>query len=349
MLCLPANACVLAGSPGDPHQAFRIGDWAWGVQFHSEFSDVAMRFYIDAYEDTLTREGLDPLRLHEDVRATAKSASLLRAIELNGVSVDKNQHAFRLGRYIAHHGAAAVQPLVASVAVPRRTVVQMPESLDTLIGAREALLSAYQNDAYARRYRDVVDRIRAAESRIAGAAGLSLTRAVAANLAKLMAYKDEYEAARLYADPAYLEKLRQQFDGVPGRDYALNFYLAPPWLAKRDEHGHLQKKRFGPWILPAFRVLAKLKGLRGTPLDVFGHTDERRDERRLIADYIALVNEFCATLDAERLPVVLQLASLPDDIRGFGHVKARNVAAAERKRERLLDAYRMPVRSAAIA
>ncbi|RQR25957.1 indolepyruvate ferredoxin oxidoreductase family protein [Burkholderia sp. Bp9142] len=275
--------------------------------------------------------------------------SLLRAIELNGVSVEKNQHAFTLGRYIAHHGAAAVQPIVEPVAAPRRTVVRIPESLDTLIGARQALLTAYQNDAYARRYRDVVDRIRAREAGIGGASGLPLTRAVAANLAKLMAYKDEYEVARLYADPAYLEKLRQQFDGVPGRDYTLNFYLAPPLLAKRDEHGHLRKKRFGAWVLPAFRVLAKLKGLRGTPFDVFGHTAERRDERRLIADYIALVDEFCATLDAERLPVALQLANLPDDIRGFGHVKARNMAAAEQKRERLLAAYRMPMRSAASA
>jgi indolepyruvate ferredoxin oxidoreductase len=276
-------------------------------------------------------------------------ASLLRAIELNGVSVDKNQHAFNLGRHIAHHGVAAVQPLVEPAAAPQRIVVQMPESLDTLIGAREALLSAYQNGAYARRYRDVVERIRAKESGIGGASGLPLTRAVAANLAKLMAYKDEYEVARLYADPAYLEKLRQQFDGVPGRDYKLYFHLAPPLLAKRDEHGHLQKKRFGPWILPAFRVLAKLKALRGTPFDVFGHTAERRDERRLIADYIALVDEFCATLDTGRLPVALQLANLPDDIRGFGHVKARNMAAAEKKRERLLEAYRTPMRSVAIA
>ncbi|RQR27647.1 indolepyruvate ferredoxin oxidoreductase family protein [Burkholderia sp. Bp9143] len=275
--------------------------------------------------------------------------SLLRAIELNGVSVQKNQHAFTLGRYIAHHGAAAVQSIVEPAAAPRRTVVQMPESLDTLIGARQALLTAYQNDAYARRYRDVVDRIRAREAGIGGASGLPLTRAVAANLAKLMAYKDEYEVARLYADPAYLEKLRQQFDGVPGRDYTLSFYLAPPLLAKRDEHGHLQKKRFGAWVLPAFRVLAKLKGLRGTPFDVFGHTAERRDERRLIADYIALVDEFCATLDAQRLPVALQLANLPDDIRGFGHVKARNMAAAEQKRERLLQTYRMTMRSAAVA
>ncbi|RQZ11049.1 indolepyruvate ferredoxin oxidoreductase family protein [Burkholderia sp. Bp9031] len=276
-------------------------------------------------------------------------ASLLRAIELNGVSVEKNQHAFKLGRYIAHHGAAAMQPIIEPVAAPRQTVVRMPESLDTLIGTRVALLSAYQNDAYARRYRDVIDRIRAKEAAITGASALPLTRAVAANLAKLMAYKDEYEVARLYADPAYLEKLRQQFDGVPGRDYTLNFYLAPPLLAKRDEHGHLQKKRFGPWVLPVFRMLATLKGLRGTPFDIFGRTAERRDERRLIADYIALVDEFCATLDAERLPVALQLANLPDDIRGFGHVKARNMAAAEHKRERLLQTYRMPMRSAAIA
>ncbi|KML19704.1 MULTISPECIES: indolepyruvate ferredoxin oxidoreductase family protein [Burkholderia] len=276
--------------------------------------------------------------------------SLLRAIELNGVAVEKNQHAFQLGRYIAHHGVAAVQPIIAPAAVPQRIVVQMPESLDTLIGARQALLAAYQNDAYARRYRDVVDRIRAREAGIGGgASGLPLTRAVAANLAKLMAYKDEYEVARLYADPAYLEKLRRQFDGVPGRDYTLNFYLAPPLLAKRDEHGHLQKRRFGAWVLPALRVLAKLKGLRGTPFDVFGRTAERRDERRLIADYIALVDEFCATLDAERLPVALQLANLPDDIRGFGHVKARNMVAAEQKRVRLLQTYRTPMRSAALA
>jgi len=275
--------------------------------------------------------------------------SLLRAIELNGVSVEKNRQAFTLGRYIAHHGAAAVQPAIAAGAAPSHTVVRMPESLDTLIGARQALLTTYQNDAYARCYRDVIERIRAKEAAITGDAAFPLTRAVAANLSKLMAYKDEYEVARLYADPAYLEKLRQQFDGVPGRDYTLNFYLAPPLLAKRDEHGHLQKKRFGPWILPAFRVLAKLKGVRGTPFDVFGHTAERRDERRLIADYIALVGEFCATLDAERLPVALQLAGLPDDIRGFGHVKARNMAAAEQKRARLLQTYRTPTRSAAVA
>ncbi len=276
-------------------------------------------------------------------------SSLLRAIELNGVAVEKNQQAFNWGRYIAQHGDAAVRALVKPAAAPQAVVMQMPESLDKLIASREALLRAYQNDAYARRYRLVVDGIRAKEVEIAGHSKLPLTRAVATNLAKLMTYKDEYEVARLYADPAYLEKLRQQFEGEPGRDYKLSFYLAPPLLAKRDERGHLQKKRFGPWILPAFRVLARMKGLRGTALDVFGKTAERRSERQLIADYVALVDEFRTTLTFERLPVALQLASLPDDIRGFGHVKERNLEAAAKKRQRLLDDYRTPERLTASA
>ena len=172
---------------------------------------------------------------------------------------------------------------------------------------------------------------------------------MATSLAKLMAYKDEYEVARLYADPAYLDKLRQQFEGEPGRDYKLSFHLAPPLLARRDERGNLQKQSFGPWMLPVFRVLARMKGLRGTALDIFGKTAERRGERQLITEYIALVDEFCATLDLERLPAALQLASLPDDIRGFGHVKERNIQAAAKKKARLLDDYRTPERLTASA
>jgi indolepyruvate ferredoxin oxidoreductase len=276
-------------------------------------------------------------------------SSLLRAIELNAVAVEKNQQAFNWGRYIAQHGDAAVRALVKPAAAPQAVVMQMPESLDKLIASREALLTAYQNEAYARRYRRVVDGIRAKETQMGGNSKLPLTRAVATNLAKLMAYKDEYEVARLYADPAYLEKLRQQFEGEPGRDYKLSFYLAPPMFAKRDERGHLQKKRFGPWMLPAFRVLARMKGLRGTALDVFGKTAERRSERQLIADYIALVDEFCVTLESERLSVALQLATLPDDIRGFGHVKERNLLAAAKKKERLLGEYRVRERMTASA
>ncbi|MGN6230848.1 MAG: indolepyruvate ferredoxin oxidoreductase family protein [Trinickia sp.] len=273
-------------------------------------------------------------------------SSLLRAIELNGVSVDKNLRAFHWGRYVAHHGATAVQALVkASVAKPRIEA----QSLDELIAAREAWLTDYQDAAYARRYRQAVDRIREKEIQVARHSGLTLTKAVAENLAKLMAYKDEYEVARLYADPSYLDKLRAQFEGEPGRDYRLNFYLAPPLLAKRDEHGHLRKKRFGPWVMPVFRMLARMKGLRGTAFDVFGKTAERRGERQLIVDYLALVDEFCATLDEHRLSSALELARLPEEIRGFGHVKERNAVAARNKKGRLLQAYREAQRLAVAA
>ncbi|WP_250515936.1 indolepyruvate ferredoxin oxidoreductase family protein [Caballeronia sp. INDeC2] len=269
-------------------------------------------------------------------------ASLKRAIELNGVAVEKNWLAFDWGRYVAQHGAGGLLK-----STQHAIVVKMPESLDTVIATREAFLTAYQSEAYARSYRSVIERIREKEKPLN--AKLPLTRAVAVNLAKLMAYKDEYEVARLYADPAYLDKLREQFEGEPGRDYKLMFHLAPPLFAKRDEHGHLVKKTFGAWMLPAFRVLAKMKRLRGTSLDVFGKTAERRTERRMIADYLALVDELCSTLDEDRFDTALQLAKLPDEIRGFGHVKERNVAAVEKKRERLIERYRARVEMVATA
>ncbi|BAO91726.1 indolepyruvate ferredoxin oxidoreductase family protein [Caballeronia cordobensis] len=269
-------------------------------------------------------------------------ASLKRAIELNNVAVEKNVLAFNWGRFVAQHGVGElIKPAQHAI------VMKMPESLENVIATRETLLTAYQSEAYARSYRSVVERVREKEKSLNPK--LPLTRAVAKNLAKLMAYKDEYEVARLYADPAYLDKLREQFEGEPGRDYKLMFHLAPPLFAKHDEHGHLVKQRFGAWMLPAFRVLAKMKGLRGTSLDVFGKTEERRTERAMIADYIALVDEFCATLDADRFDTALQLARLPDEIRGFGHVKARNMAAVASKRERLIGRYRAPVELAATA
>ncbi|BBQ02237.1 indolepyruvate ferredoxin oxidoreductase (plasmid) [Burkholderia sp. SFA1] len=269
-------------------------------------------------------------------------ASLKRAIELNNVAVEKNVLAFNWGRFVAQHGVGElIKPAQHAI------VMKMPESLENVIATRETLLTAYQSEAYARSYRSVVERMREKEKSLNPK--LPLTRAVAKNLAKLMAYKDEYEVARLYADPAYLDKLREQFEGEPGRDYKLMFHLAPPLFAKHDEHGHLVKQRFGAWMLPAFRVLAKMKGLRGTSLDVFGKTEERRTERAMIADYIALVDEFCATLDADRFDTALQLAKLPDEIRGFGHVKARNMAAVASKRERLIGRYRAPVELAATA
>ncbi|TWG87034.1 indolepyruvate ferredoxin oxidoreductase [Cupriavidus gilardii J11] len=265
-------------------------------------------------------------------------ASLMRAIELNGVSVDKNKLAFAWGRVLAHRGENAVRAEAAPAASVKP--IALPKTLDTLVRDREALLTAYQNPAYAARYRAVVDRIRAAESRLKLGTRLPLTEAVANNLARLMAYKDEYEVARLYADPAFLDKLRAQFEGEPGRDYQLNFWLAPPLLNRRDAEGRLRKQRFGPWTLRAFRVLARLRGLRGTAFDPFGKTAERREERRLIDEYIAMVDEFAASLNIERLDTAIALASLPDDIRGFGHVKEANLRKAAARRQRLLAEYR---------
>ncbi|MGE8331904.1 MAG: DUF6537 domain-containing protein, partial [Paraburkholderia nemoris] len=266
--------------------------------------------------------------------------SLDRAIELNGVAVDKNRLAFEWGRFVAQHGEAAADAFAPRANQQQAIVVQMPESLERLIERNVELLGLYQNEQYAARYRAVIEQMRAKETTLAAGSKLRLTPVVARNLAKLMTYKDEYEVARLYADPAYFDKLRAQFEGEPGRDYKLGFYLAPPLLAKRDEHGHLKKQRFGQWTLPMFRVLAKLKFLRGGAFDVFGKTAERRGERALIDQYIALIDEFCRTLDNNRLDVAMRLANLPDEIRGFGHVKERNVLAAATKRDTWLAEYR---------
>ncbi|MFM0348188.1 indolepyruvate ferredoxin oxidoreductase family protein [Paraburkholderia sp. RL17-347-BIC-D] len=266
--------------------------------------------------------------------------SLDRAIELNGVAVEKNRLAFEWGRYVAHHGEAATDTFAPRTGQQQAIVVQMPESLDRLIERQVERLTLYQNERYAARYVQVAERVRATENAFAAGAKLRLTPVVARNLAKLMAYKDEYEVARLYADPAYMDKLRAQFEGEPGRDYKLVFHLAPPLLAKRAEDGHLKKQRFGQWTLTMFRTLAKLKFLRGTALDVFGKTAERRNERELIEQYIALMEELCLSLDSTNFDLALKLANLPDEIRGFGHVKERNVHAAGIKREKWLTEYR---------
>ena len=266
--------------------------------------------------------------------------SLDRAIELNGVAVAKNRLAFEWGRYVAQHGEAAAEAFTPRSRQQQAIVVQMPESLERLVERNVELLSRYQDEQYAARYKAAVERMRATEMALAAGAKLRLTPVVARNLAKLMTYKDEYEVARLYADPAYLDKLRAQFEGEPGRDYKLAFHLAPPLLAKRDEHGHLKKQRFGQWTLTMFRVLAKLKFLRGGAFDVFGKTAERRDERDLIEQYMALIDEFCHTLDNDRMGAAIRLANLPDEIRGFGHVKERNMSAAALKRDKWLTEYR---------
>ena len=162
----------------------------------------------------------------------------------------------------------------------------------------------------------------------------------ARNLYKVMAYKDEYEVARLYTDGAFAAKLGRQFGG----DFKLKVHMSPPLISRPDpETGVPPKRAFsGRWILPMFRLMAKMKGLRGTAFDIFGHTAERRAERRLVDDYAAVLRELAAGLTAERHPLAVQIAAVPDGIRGFGHIKARNLEAARKREAELLALYRKP-------
>jgi len=207
--------------------------------------------------------------------------------------------------------------------------LQKPQSFEALVADRTAFLTAYQNAAYARSYADLVERVRDAEQRTRGSTVLA--KAVASGLFKLMAYKDEYEVARLYADPRFMEKLGEQFEGKP----VLRFHLAPPVLGRRDAEGRAVKTSFGPWMLGAFRVLAKLRGLRGTALDPFGRTAERRMERQLVADYRAMVEDLLARFERIDFDTALSLARLPEQIRGFGHVKEESIVSARVRWEML--------------
>jgi indolepyruvate ferredoxin oxidoreductase len=165
-----------------------------------------------------------------------------------------------------------------------------------------------------------------------------LAEAVARYAFKLMAYKDEYEVARLYADPSFLRQINSE---VAGDNLTLRFHLAPPLPARKDKVTGLPKKMtFGPWMLPAFRVLAKFKGLRGTALDIFGYSEERRTERKLIADYEALLSEIIGKLTPANHAVAVGLANIPEKIRGFGHVKARHLTAAKADEAALLEQFR---------
>ena len=267
------------------------------------------------------------------------AAAIERAIELNQVAVQANKTAFSWGR------KAAVDPdaveRAATPAAPVR-IVQMTrrksESLADLIATREQFLVAYQSRRYARRYTTLIEQVRAAEEARVGGGSTKLTQAVARYFFKLMAYKDEYEVARLYTDGSFEQQVAAQFEG----DYKLVFNLAPPLLARRNAKGELVKREYGPWMLQVFRVLARLRFLRATPLDLFGRTAERRTERQLIADYEALIGRILRELDGDRLEVAVQLASLPEQIRGFGHVKERHLKAALERQALLLAQFERP-------
>ncbi len=256
-------------------------------------------------------------------------AALLRAIELNGVAVGSNKRSFLWGRR-----AAVDLKRVENTATPAQAiVVQMPQSLDSVIKKRVEFLTAYQNAAYAAQYAELVEKVRAAEGK--HQLGNKLAMAVAKSLFKLMAYKDEYEVARLYTDGRFVEQLATQFEGK----FSVKFNLAPPLFAKKDAKGHLVKAEFGTWMWSAFKLLAKLKGLRGGAFDVFGYTAERKMERALINEYRGMIEGVLNSLDASNHATAVELASLPEQIRGFGHVKEKAVEEYRARKAALLGGH----------
>ncbi len=257
--------------------------------------------------------------------------AILRAVEINGVAVDFNRNAFTWGR------RAAQDPQAVEAVVGRRAREEAsPPDLDALIADRAARLEAYRNAAWAERYRRRVTAVRERENAVMPGR-TELTEAVVRNLHRLMAYKDEYEVARLYTDGRFRRRLEEEFESWE----RLEFHLAPPLLAARDPRtGRLRKSRYGPWMMHAFRVLARLKGLRGTPFDPFGWTAERRRERALIGEYETLLEEILDRLDAGNHGLAVALAALPERIRGFGHVKEAAIHEFEREREQLLSRLR---------
>jgi len=273
-------------------------------------------------------------------------ATILRAIEINGAAVAMNKNAFLWGRR-----AAVDLKRVEEIATPKLAApasMKLSESLDEMITRRVAFLTDYQDASYAKTYSDFVSFVRQAETaKLPGKT--TLTEAVARYYFKLLAVKDEYEVARLHSNGDFEKRIAGQFEG----DYTLNFHLAPPLFAKKDSvTGELKKRQYGPWMMKAFRFLASRKGLRGSALDIFKNTDERRMEQQLKVDYRRLIEEVVAKLAPHNHTLAVQLASIPEDIRGYGHVKERHVKAAkanEAKFKSEFDAAKVVIGIAAVA
>jgi indolepyruvate ferredoxin oxidoreductase len=310
---LPTDAMIerLVGLAGPQAFQLRASSLAQGLFGDAVAANVMMLGYA-------WQQGLLPLTLD----------AIEGAIRANGAAVEMNLRAIAWGRFAATDLAEAER--IAGLAI---LASDQPEPLDRLIGRRIDDLTAYQDRDYARRYSALVDRALAA-SRPFGIAGERLVEAIAVNGYKLMAYKDEYEVARLYAEPAFREGLAGTFSDTR----SLSVWLAPPILSRIDpKTGRPAKRKFGPWVFKAFAVLARLKGLRGTWADPFGRTAERRAERRLIEEYFADIEEAVADLSLATIDAATRLAELPADIRGYGPVKERAIERAEVDRLALKD------------
>lgn len=272
-------------------------------------------------------------------RVPLSHAALMRAMELNGVQIENNQAAFEWGRRCAHD-LAAVRALYQASQVIQ--FVKKP-SLDEMLAKRVEFLTGYQNADYAKQYQDFVAKVRGAEEKLGQ--GTRLSQAVARYLFKLMAYKDEYEVARLHTDAAFTSKISEMFEG----DFKIVHHLAPPTTAQKDDKGQLKKKSYGPWMRKAMGVLAGMKGLRGTALDPFGRTEERKTERALIVEYRQCIETLLKDLSIDKLALAVEIASIPEEVRGYGHVKERNLAAARTKWQGLMQRWNAPAAAAPVA
>lgn len=332
---------VALNTHGTPTAAFvRNADWTFpGGNCETAIAKAVGAGHVGAFDAEQAAVQLvgdsiyaNPLLLGyawQQGRVPLSHAALMRAIELNGVQVDNNKAAFEWGRRCAHD-LASVQALFKAAAVIE--FVRKP-GVDEVIAKRVEFLTGYQDAAYAATYKSTVEKVRAAEAPLSST---KLTEAVARYLFKLMAYKDEYEVARLHTDPAFTAKIASMFEG----DYKLVHHLAPPLTAKKNDKGELVKQPFGPWMRSAFGLLAKLKGLRGGMFDVFGRTAERRMERALIGEYRASIDELLRGLNAGNLALAVEIARIPEEIRGYGHVKERHLAAARPKWAALMARWR---------
>ena len=270
------------------------------------------------------------------------SAAIEKAIELNGVAVEFNLKSFVWGRRAAIDLARVEKIATPAAVIP--LAQHLSRNLDELLARRVEFLTAYQDAAYAGRYRELVEKVRRIESEKVG--GTRLTEAVARYYAKLLAYKDEYEVARLHSDPAFMQKIDGMFEG----DYKVVFHMAPPILNRPDPAtGEATKSMFGPWMMRALRLLAKLKRVRGTALDVFGRTEERRTERALIDEYAATMEQLLKNLTPAQHALAVEIASVPELIRGYGHVKMRHLAQAQARRAELLAKFNAPAERSAKA
>ncbi|OYU44115.1 MAG: indolepyruvate ferredoxin oxidoreductase, partial [Burkholderiales bacterium PBB4] len=259
--------------------------------------------------------------------------ALMRAMELNGVQVDNNKAAFAWGRRCAHDLSSVLTHLQVDVVASQVIEFAKRTSLGEMVHQRANFLTDYQNAAYAAQYQSLVDSVKAAEAPLGKTA---LTEAVARYYFKLMAYKDEYEVARLHTDKAFVARIAGQFEG----DYKLHHHLAPPLLSGKNEAGELKKSKFGPWVRMGFHLLAPLKVLRATPFDIFGYTEERRQERMLVRDYRAAIEGMLPALNAANWEAAVIFARGPEQVRGFGHVKARHLEAAKLQWDASLKAFR---------